>query len=123
MTTAIVGVGNIGSALARHLVAGGEPVVLAAKDEARAQALADELGPLAGRLVTSSTTRPEGSSTATGSPFPAIANRMYRRPLVWRTASCASAVTLRALAGTPSSSKAARTLGHRPAGVRWPPFR
>ena len=33
MTTAIVGVGNIGSAVARHLVAGGEPVILAAKDE------------------------------------------------------------------------------------------
>jgi 8-hydroxy-5-deazaflavin:NADPH oxidoreductase len=30
MSTAIVGVGNIGSALAEHLVAGGEPVVLAA---------------------------------------------------------------------------------------------
>src|SRR4029078_8205806 len=42
------GVGNIGSALARHLVAGGEPVVLAAKDESRAQALAGELVPLAG---------------------------------------------------------------------------
>ncbi len=48
MTTAIAGVGNIGSTLARHLVAGGEPVVLAAKDESRAQALAGELGPLAG---------------------------------------------------------------------------
>jgi 8-hydroxy-5-deazaflavin:NADPH oxidoreductase len=47
MTTAIVGVGNIGGALARHLVAGGEPVVLAAKDQTRAKALADELGPLA----------------------------------------------------------------------------
>jgi hypothetical protein len=47
MTTAIVGVGNIGSAVARHLVAGGESVVLAAKDESRAQALAEELGPLA----------------------------------------------------------------------------
>ena len=47
MTTAIVGVGNIGSAVARHLVAGGESVVLAAKDESSAQALADELGPLA----------------------------------------------------------------------------
>ena len=48
MTTAIVGVGNIGSAVARHLVAGGESVVLAAKDQSRAQALAAELGPLAG---------------------------------------------------------------------------
>jgi predicted dinucleotide-binding enzyme len=47
MTTAIVGVGNIGSALARHLVNGDEPVVLAARDEATAGALAQELGPLA----------------------------------------------------------------------------
>jgi 8-hydroxy-5-deazaflavin:NADPH oxidoreductase len=47
MTTAIVGVGNIGSSVARHLVAGGEHVVLTAKDESRAQALAEELGPLA----------------------------------------------------------------------------
>src|SRR5260221_8823609 len=49
MTTAIVGVGvgNIGGALARHLVAGGESVVLAAKDKTHAEALADELGPLA----------------------------------------------------------------------------
>jgi predicted dinucleotide-binding enzyme len=47
VTTAIIGVGNIGSSVARHLVAGGEPVVLTAKDESRAQALADELGPLA----------------------------------------------------------------------------
>jgi 8-hydroxy-5-deazaflavin:NADPH oxidoreductase len=47
MTTAIVGVGNIGSSVARHLVAGGEPVVLTAKDESRAQALAEEFGPLA----------------------------------------------------------------------------
>ena len=47
MTTAIVGVGNIGSAVARHLVVGGEHVVLTAKDESRAQALAEELGPLA----------------------------------------------------------------------------
>jgi 8-hydroxy-5-deazaflavin:NADPH oxidoreductase len=47
-TTAIIGVGNIGRALARHLVAGGEPVVLAAKDESSAEALAAELGPLAG---------------------------------------------------------------------------
>ena len=47
LTTAIIGVGNIGSPLARHLVGGGEPVVLAAKDESRANALATELGPLA----------------------------------------------------------------------------
>jgi predicted dinucleotide-binding enzyme len=47
LTTAIIGVGNIGSPLARHLVSGGEPVVLAAKDESRAEALATQLGPLA----------------------------------------------------------------------------
>jgi predicted dinucleotide-binding enzyme len=47
MTTAIIGVGNIGSALARHLVDGGESVVLAAKNEATAGALAQELGPSA----------------------------------------------------------------------------
>jgi len=45
LTTAIIGVGNLGSALARHLVAGDERVVLAAADEAHAKALADELGP------------------------------------------------------------------------------
>jgi 8-hydroxy-5-deazaflavin:NADPH oxidoreductase len=45
--TAIVGVGNIGGAVARHLVAGGESVVLAAKEESSAQALAATLGPLA----------------------------------------------------------------------------
>jgi 8-hydroxy-5-deazaflavin:NADPH oxidoreductase len=47
MTTAIIGVGKIGGDAARHLVAGGEPVVLAAKDESHAEALAGELGPLA----------------------------------------------------------------------------
>ena len=43
MATAIVGVGNIGGAVARHLVGGGEAVVLAAKDASKAEALADEL--------------------------------------------------------------------------------
>jgi len=47
LTTAIIGVGNVGSPLARHLVGGGESVVLTAKDEARAEGLAEELGPLA----------------------------------------------------------------------------
>jgi 8-hydroxy-5-deazaflavin:NADPH oxidoreductase len=45
LTTAIIGVGNLGSTVARLLVGGGESVVLAAKDEAHAKALADELGP------------------------------------------------------------------------------
>ena len=44
MTTAIIGVGNLGSTLARHLANGGEPVVLAAQDETHTKALADELG-------------------------------------------------------------------------------
>jgi 8-hydroxy-5-deazaflavin:NADPH oxidoreductase len=47
MTTAIVGVGNIGGALAWHLVRGGEQVMLAAREEPNAAALAGELGPLA----------------------------------------------------------------------------
>lgn len=47
MTTAIIGVGNIGGALARHLVRGGEQVVLAAREESNAAALAAELAPLA----------------------------------------------------------------------------
>jgi predicted dinucleotide-binding enzyme len=45
MSTAIIGVGNIGGAVARHLAAGGESVVVAARDESQAKALADELGP------------------------------------------------------------------------------
>jgi 8-hydroxy-5-deazaflavin:NADPH oxidoreductase len=44
MTTAIIGVGAIGGAVARDLVEGGERVVLAAADESHAAALADELG-------------------------------------------------------------------------------
>jgi 8-hydroxy-5-deazaflavin:NADPH oxidoreductase len=45
LTTAIIGVGQLGGTVARHLTNGGEPVVLAAADEAHAKALADELGP------------------------------------------------------------------------------
>jgi predicted dinucleotide-binding enzyme len=45
VNTAIIGVGNLGGAVARHLVAGGESVVVAARDESRAEALAGELGP------------------------------------------------------------------------------
>jgi 8-hydroxy-5-deazaflavin:NADPH oxidoreductase len=47
MTTAIIGVGNIGGRLARDLVRGGVPVMLAAKDESHADGLARELGELA----------------------------------------------------------------------------
>jgi len=45
MSTAIIGVGNLGGTVARHLAGGGESVVVAAKDESKAKALADELGP------------------------------------------------------------------------------
>ena len=45
MTTAIIGVGTMGSRLARHLAAGGEPLVLAARDQSGAEALAIEIGP------------------------------------------------------------------------------
>lgn len=47
MSTAIVGVGSIGGAIAHHLVTGGESVVLASKDESKAVALADSVGALA----------------------------------------------------------------------------
>lgn len=47
MTTAVIGVGTMGSRIARRLAAGGEPLVVAAKDQSRADALADELGPRA----------------------------------------------------------------------------
>jgi 8-hydroxy-5-deazaflavin:NADPH oxidoreductase len=47
MSTAIIGVGNIGGALAGDLVGGGERVVLAARDESGARGVADELGEFA----------------------------------------------------------------------------
>jgi predicted dinucleotide-binding enzyme len=47
MTTANIGVGNLGTSVARHLVDGRERVVLAARDESNATALATELGGLA----------------------------------------------------------------------------
>jgi 8-hydroxy-5-deazaflavin:NADPH oxidoreductase len=43
--TAIIGVGNLGTALAKQLVAGDELVVLAARDAAHAVSRAKELGP------------------------------------------------------------------------------
>jgi predicted dinucleotide-binding enzyme len=51
VSTAIIGVGNIGRAVAGHLVAGGEPVVLAATDPP--QTLATELGDLASAATVS----------------------------------------------------------------------
>jgi predicted dinucleotide-binding enzyme len=45
--TAIIGIGNIGGTLARHLIRGDQSVLLASKDESETKALADELGPLA----------------------------------------------------------------------------
>jgi predicted dinucleotide-binding enzyme len=47
MTTAVIGVGNIGKPLAQHLADGGERIVLAARDESMTAALANELGELA----------------------------------------------------------------------------
>jgi hypothetical protein len=47
LTTAIIGTGKIGSTVARLLVAGGEPVVVAARDVTHASALAERLGPRA----------------------------------------------------------------------------
>ena len=47
MTTAIIGVGKIGTAVATDLVSGGEAVILAARTRADAERLAGELGPTA----------------------------------------------------------------------------
>jgi predicted dinucleotide-binding enzyme len=47
MRTAIIGIGNIGSRLARLLVQGGERVVLASRDPSKAAAMANSLGKLA----------------------------------------------------------------------------
>jgi predicted dinucleotide-binding enzyme len=47
MRTAIIGVGHIGKTLGEDLVAGGERVVLAARDQADAAGVADQLGELA----------------------------------------------------------------------------
>jgi 8-hydroxy-5-deazaflavin:NADPH oxidoreductase len=44
MSTAIIGVGNIGRAVATHLTDGGETVVLAASTPSQAEQLAQELG-------------------------------------------------------------------------------
>jgi 8-hydroxy-5-deazaflavin:NADPH oxidoreductase len=44
MNTAIIGMGNIGSRLAKNLVAGGEKVIIADKTLAKAQKIASELG-------------------------------------------------------------------------------
>jgi predicted dinucleotide-binding enzyme len=45
LTTAIIGVGNLGGTVARHLVECKERVVLAAQDKTHAETLAEELGP------------------------------------------------------------------------------
>lgn len=47
MTTAIIGIGNIGSRVARNLVQGGEQVVLASRDQSGADKLAAEVRALA----------------------------------------------------------------------------
>jgi len=44
MTTAIIGVGKIGTTVARHLVNGGERVILASHAAGQAEAMAKELG-------------------------------------------------------------------------------
>lgn len=47
MSTAIIGAGNIGSAVATHLTQGGEHVVVSAQGESSAEQLASRLGSLA----------------------------------------------------------------------------
>src|SRR5579862_4330379 len=47
MTTAIIGTGGIGSAIARRLASGGESLRLSSADSASARSLAAEIGPVA----------------------------------------------------------------------------
>ena len=44
MSTAIIGIGNLGGTVARELAAGGEPVVLAGTTQAKAKKLASQIG-------------------------------------------------------------------------------
>ena len=44
MTTAIIGIGNLGATVARQLASGGEPVVLSATSQAKTKKLAAEIG-------------------------------------------------------------------------------
>ncbi len=44
MTTAIIGIGNLGATVARQLASGGEPVVLSATSQAKTKKLAAEFG-------------------------------------------------------------------------------
>ena len=50
MTTAVIGLGNIGKTVARLLVNGNERVIVATRDEAQATSFAQELGSLAAAM-------------------------------------------------------------------------
>ncbi|WP_168796505.1 NADPH-dependent F420 reductase [Arthrobacter echini] len=52
MTTAIIGIGNIGSRVARNLVEGGERVILTSHDRSATDSMAEELGELASSATT-----------------------------------------------------------------------
>jgi 8-hydroxy-5-deazaflavin:NADPH oxidoreductase len=47
MSTAVIGIGNLGATVARELAAGGEPLVLSATTRAKAKKVSAEIGPLA----------------------------------------------------------------------------
>lgn len=65
MTTAIIGVGRIGSALARDRIRGGERVVLATRQPGQIQALAAELGASASSAAGASGIRQPAATAAT----------------------------------------------------------
>ena len=103
MTTAIIGVGNIGGALARHLVRGGEHVVLAAQEEPNAAALAAELGPRA-----SAATVPEAIGAADAVVF-AVWPDALKQLLTEYAGRPARTTSRRSARSAPTSSPAART--------------
>jgi len=89
LTTAIIGVGNVGGALARHLAGGGEPVVLAARDESATAALAGELGSLASANSVPEAMLPAGAhyvkalGTLAAGSLASSANRAPRRGVLF----------------------------------------
>ena len=70
MTTAIIGTGGIGSAIARHLAAGGETLRLSSADTASARTLAAQIGRAAVAAADNMTRcrAPMLSSSRCGSP-------------------------------------------------------
>jgi Trk K+ transport system NAD-binding subunit len=89
MSTAIIGVGKIGQAVATHLTEGGETVVLAASKPSQAEQLARDLGPSASAADVSDAIDHAGTVSADTSPTrptaPPTVPSCSTRPTTWPT--------------------------------------